>query len=269
MLDIRPRGNVLQHYPDAFRTRYFIEAFLAFTRVTLGIGEKQIAFLTSICSDDLNSVQLPDTKMVGPFMQGGLDGYPFAGRTGLGAFSHHLPTGGAAMMFFGPHVGVTQTGQVGKVIRPGQTSPSDCCGAAAGALRKLEADQITPKHPSRFAEDDYQQEKLEQLVLKHKAAILGAGPQGGPQRFIRMSEVLNQEERESMTQLLSGVHFEAPAFLFGGILLNEDAPNESSIALRSAGRVDRGKYEDVTEKFKQFAEPKFKELSEGKRDAFR
>lgn len=266
MLDIRATEKARQHYPEAIKACIFIRAFLAYTRVTLGISEKQIALLNSICSDDLNSVQLPDTQMVGPFMQGGLNGYPFAGKTGLGAFSHHLPQGGAAMMFFGPHVGVTQSGLVGKVVRPGQKEPSDCCGAAAKALKKLEEDKIPPKQPCEFVEDDYQQEKLEQLVLLHKAEILAAA---GPQRFIRMSELIYQEEKRAMTGLLTSVHFEAPAFLFGGILINEDGENESSIALRDAGRIDHGKYKDITEEFKRYVEPKFKDLREGKADAFR
>jgi hypothetical protein len=84
-----------------------------------------------------------------------------------------------------------------------------------------------------------------------------------------MSELLYQEEKRAMTRLLASAHFEAPAFLFGGILINEDAGNESSIALRDAGRVDHGKYEDVTEQFNNYAEPKFKDLREGKADAFR
>ncbi len=269
MIDIRATIKARQYFPEAIKSSVFIRAFLAFTKSTLGIEEKQIAFLTSICSDDLNSVEFPKTGMVGPFVQGGLDGFPFAGRTGLGAFSHHLPLRGAAMMYFGPHVGVTQSGSVGRVTRPGQETPSDCCGAAAGALRKLEADQITFKDPSCFIEDDYQQEKLEQLVLAHKAEILGAGSQGGPERFIRMSELLYLEAKQAMVRLLANIHFDAPTFLFGGILLNEDAGLESSIAFRHAGRIDQGKYEDITDHFKQYVEPKFQELREGKLDAFR
>jgi hypothetical protein len=269
MGDIRATESVRCHYPDAVRSSVFVDAFLYFTKVTLGISEQRIAFLTSICSDDLNGVELPRTHMVGPFIQGGLDGYPFAGKTGLGAFSHHLPGGGAAMMFFGPHVGVTQSGLVGKVVRPGQTNPTDCCGAAAAGLRKLETGGISPKDPSRFAEDNYQQEKLEQLILRHKDEILGSGPQGGPQRFIRMSELLYREEKQAMTHLLESAHFEAPAFVFGGILINEDAGYESSIALRDAGRVEHGKYVDLTKQFIEVFEPKFRDLQEGKTDVFR
>ena len=257
MIDIRATDKVRRHYPKAFKASCFMNAVLYFTKITLGIGEERIAFLTSVCSDDLNSVELPDTEMVGPFLLGGLDGYPFAGKTGLGAFSHHLPDRGAAMMFFGPHVGVSHTGLVGGVIRPGQTTPTACCGAAALGLRRLEAGEITPKDPSGFAGDDYQQEKLEQLILRHKDDILGAGPPGDPRRFIRMSELLYCEMKQAMMHLLASTQFEAPTFVFGGILINEDDGEGSSIALRDAGRVDHGKYVDLTKEFIEMTEPKF------------
>jgi hypothetical protein len=269
MIDIRAADKVRPYYPKAIKASYLVDAFLYFTKITLGISEERIAFLTSICSDDLNSVELPHTEMVGPFILGGLDGYPFAGKTGLGAFSHHLPDQGAAMMFFGPHVGVSHTGLVGKVVRPGQTTPTACCGAAAHGLQRLEAGEITPKDPSRFAEDDYQQEKLEQLILRHKDDILSAGPPGDARRFIRMSELLYGEMKQAMMHLLASTEFEAPTFVFGGILINEDDGEESSIELRDAGRVDHGKYVDLTKEFIEITGPKFKDIQEGKADAFR
>jgi Limiting CO2-inducible proteins B/C beta carbonyic anhydrases len=42
----------------------------------------------------------------------------FVGKTGLDAFSDHVPDHGAALLFFGRHVGITDAGQVGRVIRP-------------------------------------------------------------------------------------------------------------------------------------------------------
>jgi hypothetical protein len=266
--DIRPSPSVLHYYPDAFKASWFLRAFFFFIKHSLGIGERRIAFLTSICSDDLNSVELPDNHMVGPFIQGGLDGYPFAGITGLGAFSHHLPLRGAAMMFFGPHVGITQSQLVGKVVRPGQKDPTACCGAASHALERLEAGQIEPKLPSCFAEDDYQQEKLEQLVLGHKDDILSAGPPGGPERFMRMSEFLYGDELQAMMDLFGSVHFDLPAFVFGGILINEDDGAESAIALRSAGRVESGTYLDITKECIEYYEPRFKAIQEGKTNVF-
>jgi hypothetical protein len=176
MAGIRAASHVKPYYPEAIKASVFFKAFLWFAKATLGIEEERIAYLTSVCSDDLNSVELPDTDMVGPFILGGLDGYPFAGKTGVGAVSRHLPERGAALLFFGPHVGITDAGKVGMVVRPGQSEPSSCCGAGMAALKKLVAGGITYKPPCDYAVDDYQQETLEQLLLKNEKEIIGAGP---------------------------------------------------------------------------------------------
>ncbi|QEH38916.1 hypothetical protein OJF2_75260 [Aquisphaera giovannonii] len=207
--------------------------------------------------------------MIGPFILGGLDGYPFVGKTGIGAFSHHVPEGGAALMFVGPHVGITDDGQVGKVVRPGQTRPSDCCGAASAALRKLEAGRITPKEPACYDPDDYQQEALEQLVLRHAGEILGPGKPDEARRFVRMTEVIYREAEAAFFRLLKTVDFEAPAFAFGGILINRDGDAGASIALHRAARVDNKQLVDMTAEFTEWSEAKFKEIEAGKADALR
>lgn len=261
-------SHVRSYYPDAIKAKLFVKSFLWFMRHALSIGEDHIAFLTSVCSDDLNSVELPDTKMIGPFILGGLDGYPFVGKTGLGAFSHHIPERGAALLFFGPHVGITDAGEVGMVVRPGQSHASACCGAAMAGLKKLAAGGISAKSPCDFAVDDYQQETLEQLLLTNSQEILGTGQPNDPERFVRLTEVVYRSMRTSMTNLLKNIVFEAPAFVFGGILINEDGGKESSIELRTAYRLDRGRLEDVTDAFKQQTAERFRELQSGKLNAF-
>ena len=37
---------------------------------------------------------------------GGLGGLPFTGKTGWGAFSHHVAPGGNIITLFAPHVGI-------------------------------------------------------------------------------------------------------------------------------------------------------------------
>jgi Limiting CO2-inducible proteins B/C beta carbonyic anhydrases len=269
MNDMSVSSHVLPYYPDARKASVLVEAFLWYTKRTIGVGEERIALLSSVCSDDLNSVELPDTDMVGPFLLGGLDGYPFVGKTGLGAFSHHVPEHGAALLFFGPHVGITDAGQVGRVVRPGQSAPSDCCGAAMAGLRKLEAGGITYKPPCDFAVDDYQQEMLEQLLLKSADEILGVGSPDEAWRFVRLTEVIYRETKQTLLNLLNGVPFEAPAFVFGGILINEDGGRGSSIAIRDVIGVQGGNFVNMTNEFAERSGEKFKDLEAGKVDVFR
>lgn len=270
MKPFRAAKHISTYYPKAIEASTLVAAFLWFARTALGVKVDEIALLTSICSDDLNSVQfLRGTKMIGPFILGGLDGYPFVGKTGLGAYSHHFPDGGTGLMFFGPHAGITDTGVLGKVVRPGQKVESDCCGAAAAALRKLEAHGITPKQPCDFSVDDYQQETLEQILLAKETYILPPGQSDDGLRFFRATEAIYTAMKGTMLTLLRGVTFEAPTFIFGGILINHDEGKEASIEIRDVLMAAHGQIEDVTHKFFTESEEKFKELEAGNADAFR
>lgn len=251
MQDLRAPKHVNDYYPNAVKSSCYIKEFLEYT----GATAEKVGFLTSVCSDDLNNVEMPDSEMVGPFVQGGLDGYPFAGKTGLVAFSHHIPDGGVALLFFGPHVGITSDGEVGKVIRPGQDKATSCCGAAAGALAEI--DTIEPKCPSQFDPDDYQQETIRQIVLRAKNEIEAAQ---GPRKFIVMTEAIFRETKEAFLRLLTGIEFEQPKYVFGGIVINVDHGGESFIELRNLGKVEKGRYIDLTEEFSRKAEASFKAM---------
>ena len=48
---------------------------------------------------------------------GGLDGFPFTGLTGMGAFASHVPDDGAVFVYYGPHIGITKDGVIGEIHR--------------------------------------------------------------------------------------------------------------------------------------------------------
>ena len=261
--------HVLKHYPDAKKSSACISAFLWFARHIIKKKESDIALLLSICSDDLNSVQIPDTAMIGPFMLGGLDGYPFVGRTGLGAFSHHIPINGAALLFYGPHIGITDRGEVGFVIRPGQAEKTSCCGAASSALKDLEHNVISKKPVEEFDLDDFQQESIRQWVLDHGQDITSAGPQGDPARQLRLTEVMYELSHKTMLRHLSQIELHCPAFIFGGILINEDGLNESDIAFRDLAFVQHGKIDSMSDQFLAVTKSRFEAFQAGDKDAFK
>src|SRR5262245_58721884 len=88
-----------------------------------GYGPSQVMAANSVCSDDLVTMQFtePHKKMLGPFNMGGLNGFPFTGSTGLGAFAHHVTDDGSLLIIYAPHIGVTKKGKPGYVRRPGQS----------------------------------------------------------------------------------------------------------------------------------------------------
>ncbi|MDG3004295.1 hypothetical protein [Paludisphaera mucosa] len=269
MEDIGPPDHVRPYYPKARWSSFYIELFLLYAKVLHGAKEEQVAFLASICSDDLNSVSMPKTDMIGPFNQGGLDGYPFSGITGLGAFSHHIPDCGVALMLFGPHVGITDDQQVGMVVRPGQGKATTCCGAAAAALKALEEGTIAPLEPHCYPVNDYQQERIRQTVLEHQEEIKAAGDEASAGRFIAMSEIIYRKSKEAFVLQVEATPFEHPAYYFGGILINQDGRRKSLIALRDAAKVEHGVYTDLTQDFEGFAEKRFDAYKAGDKEAFR
>lgn len=117
----------------------------------------------SLCSDEIDSttLSLQDgfknamavKKDGGVFNLGGLGGVPFVGKSGFGAFLSHVPDSGKVLIIYGPHVGISNEGVVGKVERVGQSKPSGSCGAGVGAYKALLAG-------GRGANDkfDYQEE---------------------------------------------------------------------------------------------------------------
>merc|ERR1719362_1219795 len=66
---------------------------------------------------------------------GGISGTPFTGRTGFAAFSSHVAQDGNILVAFGPHVGLSEDGEVGKIPRKGQANISSACGAIIGAYQ--------------------------------------------------------------------------------------------------------------------------------------
>ena len=44
---------------------------------------------------------------------GGLGGIPFVGKSGYGAFASHAPENGHIFIGYGPHVGITEEGEIG------------------------------------------------------------------------------------------------------------------------------------------------------------
>ena len=129
----------------------------------------KVLMATSVCSDDIN---IPSTTffnvLFGPFIMGGLGGLPFAGQTGMTAFAHHIPDDGSAFIFYGPHIGLTLDGELGKMYRPRQEETGNSCGALMLALDRLQDAKYQPV----FSDDDYQQMKLEASLLPYREQIL-------------------------------------------------------------------------------------------------
>ena len=171
----------------------------------------------SICSDDVNSIQYParTQEFLGPFKMGGLDGFPFTGLTGMGAFASHVPDEGAVGIYYGPHIGITENGTIGEIHRHGQSKNSSCCGAAKGALNKLINNLIIE---GNITDMDYQMNTIEQILLNKKERILSATIP-----LKEATEVIYEAIDKRMEELVLGTKYNCKyLILFGAIHINSD-----------------------------------------------
>jgi Limiting CO2-inducible proteins B/C beta carbonyic anhydrases len=208
---------IRRRYPNALSTSATVDALLELMQRRLGIAPGKVMLADSICSDDLNSIEYPAraSEMLGPFKLGGLDGFPFAGLTGMSAFAHHVPPDGAVFVFHGPHIGVSKEGDTGLILRPGQTHRSACCGAIRAAIDKLTDGKIVP---GEITELDYQQNTIEQLLLPHREAIVNA-------RCImtESTEIMYAAIEERIDVLAARTKFPCRYLvIMGGVLINSD-----------------------------------------------
>lgn len=220
--DITP--VVKQFYPDAVPLESLMHSVVQSIFNEYDYTPNQILLANSICSDDINSLEYPAEarQMLGPFELGGLNGFPFTGLTGMAAFASHVPDDGAVMIFYGPHIGVTNHGKAGRVTRPGQNKESTCCGAAALALSRI-------NEPAKSDELDYQQRYLEKLMKDNKHRIHSAG---NPE--MEAAEIFYEANEKRLMELIHKTDFTGNhIFLIGGIIINCRQKFGSFISLRN------------------------------------
>jgi hypothetical protein len=134
-------GAVLSEVWGTYTTEYITNE---------GIPSTDIVLAEGICSDDVDAAYLPGNiggwptsinSFLGPFMSGGLAGYPFVGSVGFGAFASHVATtlGGTLFVTSMPHIGVTEEGSSGRMLRRGKSDSltDNTCGAVWGAINQV------------------------------------------------------------------------------------------------------------------------------------
>lgn len=205
-------------YPNAITTIDSVNKTIDYFENNLGLEPKQVMLADSICSDDVNSIQYPTRALefLGPFKMGGLDGFPFTGLTGMGAFASHVPDDGAVFIYYGPHIGITKTGVIGEIHRLGQSKNTGCCGAAKGALNKLLNNEI---EVGNVTEIDYQMNTIEQILLNQKDRIVNATTP-----LFEATEVIYESIDKRIIELVEKSNYNCKhVVLMGAILINSDS----------------------------------------------
>lgn len=224
---------IRQWYPNAITTIDSVNRVIDFFEEDLDIEPSSVMLADSICSDDVNSIQYPAraSEFLGPFKLGGLDGFPFAGLTGMGAFASHIPDNGAVFIYYAPHIGITKSGTIGEIHRHGQSKNSGCCGAAKAAVNKLANGQITA---GKINDLDYQMNVIEQIVLTHKDKILNAETP-----VFEATEVIYNAIDKRINELVEKTSYNCKyVLLMGGIMINSDTDMGSFTSTKRFDLID-------------------------------
>lgn len=183
---------------------------------------------TSVCSDEVNqSLHQIDKSFetYGPFTLGGISGIPFAGTTGFNAFASHIPDHGGALIIYGPHIGITSNGEIGKVLREGQNHTTSCCGSIIGAIKALKSENA-----SQRIQYDFQQKQVKELMMKNWQAITSS-----KNEIIAATEIaynnINMEIREIIQSSIASLNSK-PLLVVGGILINTDPSVDDRFEIR-------------------------------------
>ncbi len=208
---------VKQYFPDAKDAKDTSIHYLGRMQIEHELDISRVLMATSVCSDDIN---VPSTTffnvLFGPFIMGGLGGLPFAGQTGMTAFAHHIPDDGSAFIFYGPHIGITLDGDLGKMYRPRQEETGNSCGALMLALDRLQDSTYKPVKN----DDDYQQMKLEESLLPYREQILESSNQA---KAITEAayDIINRQIHNHLETCKGEFHVNKVTLL-GGIIINTD-----------------------------------------------
>lgn len=157
-------------FPDAVTNKQ-LETRVANILSDQGFTGSNTLLASSLCCDELARRLDYDFRVVygNNFNLGGLSGFPFAGNTGFGAMSAHIPDDGYCLLLYGPHVGVAKDGTVGKVERPGIDLIDTCCGSAVAANNYLQGitDGGAPVSVDIKEFTDFQQNIVREFILPH------------------------------------------------------------------------------------------------------
>jgi len=172
-------------YPSCVNSQRFGDYAKAFIQAQ-GYTPDNVVLSESICSDDIDGPVYADIQNIGqtpasqndflgPFMSGGLSGYPHTGILGIQAWGSHITntTNGALFFINMPHIGISQVGNVGRVWRRGKTQAQsltdNTCGAVATAIGWVAANALAPV-VANFP-NDYQNYTLCAILFPFKAAL--------------------------------------------------------------------------------------------------
>lgn len=225
---------IKQHYPKAVTIRSLAEQIIRDLNAK-DLSISKTIWATSLCADEANNaVNIFSVLFAGngPFNLGGMSGLPFIGKTGLLAFASHIPTNGGAFIIYGPHIGITNEGELGKIRRDEQDSDSNCCGSITLGVDVAKAG----KKPAEVDRLDPQQNRVEQILFAKRKEILNAAD---PMKVA--TEIIYKRTHRrihEMIELTEDAFEGSLVYTMGGVLINSNWDKEDSFEVRDVKFYD-------------------------------
>lgn len=199
-----------------------------------GYTRTNTLFGSSLCSDEINDTAeslVGDLQnklgVEGVFNLGGLGGLPFVGLSGMGAFTSHAPVDGKIFIVYGPHVGISNDGVVGKIERVGKNSVSGSCGAGIGAYKAIIAmkDPMPTTTKDAFSIKDVQEEYIISQLSTRLDSIKGKEPDNDTITYVtnKMYDLVWEMLRSEVNAFTTKADFwgsVTEVTLLGGIVVN-------------------------------------------------
>jgi len=161
-------------FPGAMRAKEVARRSKRFLARRYGLKNDNTIYGESTCPDEINHMDCS----LGSYMQqdwgecfqmGGIGGCPYVGKEGYEVMLSHMPDDGNVVIMFGPHVGISPEGEVGKFSRVGQKKLSTACGAAIAAFNAGSAGDFSDQ-----GDQDIQQSMLKRKLGKQATEIAKA-----------------------------------------------------------------------------------------------
>lgn len=193
-----------------------------------GFNARNTLLASSIDPDELNGpfANLITRRYGEVFPLGGIAGVPFAGKSGLDAFLHHVPNAedGKVVIVFAPNVGISDDGSVGKIQREDQVNKNSACGAVVNAMKVINADKAN-RPPGYYKKNTYtvldQQE--EYILAELEERLAGIEKSADPVAFAtyQVYDLIKEYLFIIFNKLGDGVWKETTEIIFaGGIIIN-------------------------------------------------
>lgn len=231
-------NTVRSVYPNAVSAEIFGEHAKQFIK-SQGYTPDNIVLSDSICSDDVDGPVYSDVsnigqtpasqnQFLGAFMSGGLAGYPHTGILGIQAWGSHVTTTtqGGLFMINMPHIGISRSGDVGRIRRRGKTQAQaltdNTCGAIATAISWVATNSSAPV-ATNFP-NDYQNYTLCSILYPFKSDLANITAYGD--KMIFGTEKIRRNANSFLTGgsgiIAANVGTDVDTFYCSGTFINTD-----------------------------------------------